>query len=349
MMQKNVRKSIGGVFFLIALFTVNTTVLAQEKPTSAAPQTTNPDIASSRPNVPTPLQVAPQDETRRYRIGVGDELEIQVFRHPQYSQAVRVNEYGLIAMPRVDEPIRATCKTENELAEEIKTHYSKYLKQPFVRVFVRNYQSQPVAIIGAVDKPGQLYLNRKMRLMQVLALAGGPNKEAGTRIQVARLGTGNVCEKPVGEPLPEEDLSKLLYSYSLKKTLEGDETANPWLQPGDMIYVSEADKAFVVGNVEEPKTILLKSPRTLSQAIAEAGGIKEATKKKQIFLIRSDDAGNKTKIPVDLVAISQGKAEDPTLRPNDIVEVPVDGTKQAINSFKKAFTNGLPSVLPFLF
>lgn len=345
-MQNNVRKVIGGNLFFIAVFAVAPMLaLAQQQTvlTKPAPQ---PETRQTANALPAPAQ----DETRRYRIGVGDEIEIQVFRQPQYSQVVRVNEYGLIAMPRVDEPIQATCKTENELAEEIKTHYSKYLKNPFVRVLVRNYQSQPVAIIGAVDKPGQLYLNRKMRLMQVLALAGGPNKDAGTRIQLARLGAGDVCKKPMaGDPLPEEDLSKLLYAYSLKKTLEGDESANPWLQPGDMIYVSEADKAFIVGNVEEPKTILLKTPRTVTQAIAEAGGLKAATKKDKIFLIRSDEAGNKTRIPVNLVAIAQGKAEDPSLRPNDIIEVPIDGVKSMRENLIKTFTNGLPSVLPFLF
>lgn len=346
-MLKIVRNTLSTVFLLTAFITVSNVIFAQEKPVVPTTES-KPDITKITEKTANPLPVA-QDDTKRYRIGAGDELDIQVFRHPQYSQAVRVNEYGLILMPRVEEPIQAICKTENELAEEIKKHYSKYLRNPFVRVKVSNYQSQPVAVVGAVEKPGQLYLNRKMRLMQVVALAGGPNKEAGTKVQLARFGTGNICEKAVEQPLENEDLSKILFSYNLKKTLEGDEISNPWLQPGDIVYINDADKAFVVGNVKEPKPILLKTPRTLTQAIAEAGGVLEATKKKEIFLVREDNTGNKSKIPVNLVAISQGKAEDPVLKPNDIIEVQIDGTKAAVNGFKKAFMNGLPSVLPFLF
>ena len=288
-----------------------------------------------------------QDAGKRYRIGVGDELDIQVFRHPEYSQTVRVNEFGVIMMPRVDEPVQVVCKTENEVSTEIIKQYSKYLRQPFVRVQVKDYKSQPVAIIGAVDKPGQLYINRKMRLMEVVALAGGPTKDAGARIQLARLGSISACDNLGNQQTEEIDLSKNLYSYNLKNVLEGDETANPLMQPGDIVRVLEADKAFVVGNVKEPKAIQLKTQRTVTQAIAEAGGILTATKKKEVFLIHQDDAGNKTKTVVNLLAVGERKAVDPILQPNDIIEVRVDGATQTRNAIIKGLSGGLGS-LPFL-
>lgn len=348
-MQKSIGKIIRAAFVLTACLTISNYILAQEKQIAPAP---TPEVSLVEKQ-PTAILAAKmmQDNTRRYRIGVNDELDIQVFRHPEYSQTVRVNEYGLVMLPRIDEPIEAICLTENELAAQIVKLYSNYLRQPYVRVYVKEFKSQPVAVIGAVDKPGQFNLNRKMRLIEAVAVAGGPTDKAGARITVARLGSQSICEKPdamTNIPAEEVELSKLLYSYNLKKTLEGDEASNPWMSPGDIVSISEADKAFVVGNVKEPKAIQLKTQRTLTQAIAEAGGILEATKKKQILLIREDASGNKTKTPVNITAITQGKAVDPILQPNDIIEVPTDGAKATRNSIVKALTNGLPSVLPFI-
>jgi polysaccharide export outer membrane protein len=368
-MQKKREKILNAVLFLAVFFLISCNILAQEKQvsptkdTKATEKTVDRDkteIKSSNSVSDTPSAQNPatailaakmmQDNTRRYRIGVNDELDIQVFRHPEYSQTVRVNEYGLIMLPRVDEPVEAICRTENELAADIVKFYSKYLRQPYVRVYVKEFKSQPVAVIGAVDKPGQFNLNRKMRLIEAVAVAGGPTDKAGARITLARLGSQSVCEKPEVSDVPTEEvaLSKLLYSYNLKKMLEGDEASNPWMLPGDIVSISEADKAFVVGNVKEPKAIQLKTQRTLTQAIAEAGGVLEATKKKEIFLIREDGVGNKTRTPVNLILVSQGKASDPILQPNDIIEVPTDSGKATRNSIIKAFTNGLPSVLPFI-
>lgn len=177
-MQKSIGKVVRAVFVLTACLTISNYILAQEK--QIAPAAT-PETQSVEKQ-PTAILAAKmmQDNTRRYRIGVNDELDIQVFRHPEYSQTVRVNEYGLVMLPRIDEPIEAICLTENELAAQIVKLYSNYLRQPYVRVYVKEFKSQPVAVIGAVDKPGQFNLNRKMRLIEAVAVAGGPTDKAST-------------------------------------------------------------------------------------------------------------------------------------------------------------------------
>lgn len=326
----------------------NNSLLAQEKPLTAptAAKTLRIDQAADQTDNAAAAVRRAGDETRRYRIGAGDELEIQVFRHPELSQTVRVNEFGIILLPRVEQPITAACKTENELSFEIGENYKRYLRQPFVRVFVKEFKSQPVAVIGAVDKPGQFNVNRKIRLLEALAVAGGPTDKAGAKVSLARLGRASACEQSNVDQ-EEPDLSKLLFSYELKKTLEGSEAANPWMQPGDIVTVLDADKAFVVGNVKEPKAILLKERRTLTQALAEAEGILPSTKKNSIFLIRADAAGNQVKTPIDLTAINKNKAADPVLQPNDIIEVPLDGLKETRKNIIKALSGGL-SNLPFL-
>ena len=59
----------------------------------------------------------------KYRIGFQDTLVIEVFRHPELSQTVNVGTDGTILMPRIDQPIVATCKTERELKAYIETLY----------------------------------------------------------------------------------------------------------------------------------------------------------------------------------------------------------------------------------
>jgi polysaccharide export outer membrane protein len=344
-MRKAVRQILISTLLVFGIFSA--AGFAQEKP--LAPQT---DPGKINPAV---LGRAERDENaRRYRIGVGDELIIQILKYPQYSSPVplRVDEKGVIILPRIEQPIRAVCKTENELSEEIAGYYKKYLRQPFVSVYVKDYKSQPVAVMGAVDKAGTFYINRQIRLIQAISLAGGPNKEAGSKVLLARMGDVDLCSMQnsvAANTTGEETLKGKFYTYNLRRVMEGDDTANPLIQPGDIVSILEADRAYVIGNVKEQKTILLKEPRTLTQAIAEAGGVESATKMKEIFILRQDESGNKSRIPYNMLAINAGKQQDPFLLPNDIVEVPTDTKKSNLETLKKAFINGLPAVIPFLF
>ena len=87
----------------------------------------------------------------RYRIGPGDMLDIRVFNRPQFSlDGVRVDSSGMIRMPLIENEIQAVCQTEGELAKEISTRYARYYKNLQVDVFIKEYHSKQVAIIGAV-------------------------------------------------------------------------------------------------------------------------------------------------------------------------------------------------------
>lgn len=342
-MRKVVKQILGSTLLALGIFSA--AAFGQEKP--EASQTESGKIPAALLN-----RSAADENARKYRIGVGDEIIVEVFKHPEYSVVRRVDERGTISLNRVDQPLRAVCKTENELSEEITGIYKKYLRQPYVNVYVKDYKSQPVAVMGAVEKPGQFFINRKMRLIQAVSLAGGPNKEAGSKVLLARIGDVDLCsgQNPLAENTTgEETLKGKVFTYNLRRIIEGDDAANPWLQPGDIVSILEADKAYVIGNVKETKTILLKEPRTLTQAVAEAGGVDTATKLKQIFILRQDEQGNKQRLPFDFLAINANKLKDPYLQPGDIVEVPVDAKKSNFETLKKAFINGLPAVIPFLF
>ena len=158
---------------------------------SAGAQTVEPPKTSTQP-VSFP---GAQARDERYRIGFQDTLDVQIFRHPELAQKVSVNSNGTINLFRIPTPIVAVCKTERELATDVAVAYEKdYLRNPEVNVVAIEQRSQAFAVIGAVEKPGSFFINRKVRLLELLAQAGGPSKEAGTRLLVARTGSTSNCK-----------------------------------------------------------------------------------------------------------------------------------------------------------
>ena len=273
-----------------------------------------------------------QSDTR-YRIGPGDVLEVRVARAPELSRdMVRVDQSGMIRMPMLDVDIPAACLTEPQVAENIAKLYRKYKKDPHVEVFVKEFQSQPVAVMGAVRNPAQFKLQRPVRLLELITFAGGQAPNAGQIIQIVHAGGSARCEKQSGEST-SDTIASALATYNLADTLQGLPEANPFVQPGDIVQVPEAAQVFVVGNVLKPVAIPLKEPLTVSKAVAMAGGTAPNTKRDKVRIIRQVTGKSaKEEIVIDLTAIEKNRAEDVSLVPNDIVDVPVSGTKRFLSS-----------------
>lgn len=278
-----------------------------------------------------------------YRVGPGDVLEVRVFNRPQLSrEAVRVEGDGTIRMPLVEGAIRAACLTEAELAQEIARRYLKYLKNPQVDIFLKEFNSTPVAVLGAVSAPGRFQLQRRIRLLELLSFAGGPTERAGRNIQVVHSGTALACGEGgaasavVGdasagsEESPAAEVA-MVSSFKLGETLLGDPAANPYVRPGDIVTITEAEQAYVVGNVLRPSMIPLKDKVTISQALAMAGGTLPDTQSERVRIVRQSPGG-KTEIVVNLKAISQRRAEDVALQANDIIEVPTASGKRFLRT-----------------
>ena len=276
----------------------------------------------------------------RYRIGPGDVLDIRVFNRPQLSrEAVRVEPNGMIQMPLIETDIRAACLSESELATQIATLYKKFQRSPYVNVFVKEYSSTPVAVIGAVEKPGRFQLTRRVRLLELLAFAGGPTEKAGGKIQIAHTGSISICESL------DRASENAFDFFSLKDAMRGGRDSNPYINAGDIVSIPEADQAFVVGNVVKPQAVLLKEPVTVSQAVAMAGGALRASRLNGVSIVRTaPGTGAKEIIPVDLGAISKLRAPDILLQPNDIVAVPTNEGKIFLDKVFAALTGSLSSV-----
>ena len=275
-----------------------------------------------------------------YRIGPGDVLDVRVFNLPQLSrEATRVDGRGMIRLPFIEGEVQAGCRTEGELAKEIATRYLKYQRNPQVDVFIKEYGSQPVAVIGAVNAPGRFQLQRRVRLLDLLTYAGGPSARAGRNVQVVPASEAPRCEAAASgeQDAVVSEESTGYESYALSDMMRGEEKANPYVRSGDIISVPEAEQAYVVGNVLNPTPVSLRDPVTLTRAIAMAGGTMPDTKAEKVRIIRQTPGStNSTEILVDLKAINRREASDVVLQPGDIVEVPTAGGKRALRNIFSA-------------
>ena len=274
----------------------------------------------------------------RYRIGAGDVLDIRVYNRPQLSrEAVRVEGNGMIRMPLIESEIQAACATEGELAKEISTRYAKYYKNLQVDVFIKEYHSQQVAVIGAVNDQSRFELQRRVRLLELLTYAKGPSTKAGQTINVVHSTAISPCKQT-----DESDANTAFSSYKLNDVLRGDPKSNPYLEAGDIVTLPEADQVYVVGNVFMPLTIALKEPITLTRAIAMAGGLKQDTRKDKIRVLRQEPGTTiRKEITVDLYAIEKKRSEDLALAPNDIIDVPTSAGKSFLRSLIQGVAPGV--------
>lgn len=276
---------------------------------------------------------------QNYKIGPGDVLDVSISKNETLSRSgLRVGNDGTIQLAMLDENIPAACLTERELADAIKVLYRKYLIEPFVNVAVREFNASPVAVIGAVNSPGRFQLQRKLRLVELLALVNGPSASAADTAEILRYGNGSYCDgsKLVMAGASREELISVKFDDAFK----GGDSANPVILAGDIVRVPQADElnAYIQGLVKSTTPISLKEPVTLTQAIAMAGGVTEGAQLDKVVIRRPIQGSiNRRDILVNVKDVRTGKRDDVLLEPNDIVEVPgPTGAKKILSDiFKK--------------
>ena len=106
----------------------------------------------------------------------------------------------------------------------------------------------------------------------------------------------------------------------------------------------------VLGDVGQPGIRLMNHRMTVTEAIAEAGGVLATGDKSKIMVLRRGPDGQMAQIPVNVSAIYKGHAPDTTyLSPGDQILVPGNKLKkwQQIMSFANVLSFGRIFGLPF--
>lgn len=338
-------------FLFSLLFSVTAFISALAQP-PATPVSQDGKIQAAPELRPAgqPGKEAGKDADQSYRLGPGDLVDVRVFGRPELSGERRLDSYGRIRLHFIED-FQASCLTETQLSSAIAEKYKKYLRDPQVDVLIKEYRSQPVAIIGAVTQPGRFQLQRRVRLLELMTFAGGPSNRAGSSIHVIHSADHSYCAEEGKPTQPAQaaagDPAMMLSSIKMRDLLAGNQDANPYIQPGDIISIPEADQYFVTGSVNKPGAYPMITRMTLTQAVAQAGGITGDGARGKVRLIRSVPGADQPKETIyNIDDIQRRKIEDIALLPNDIVEVPGSASKLAMRNLLGVSINML-SGLPF--
>jgi polysaccharide export outer membrane protein len=284
------------------------------------PNSTHQEDATTEPSriVPRPLSGSPEQNNAPSAlvIGPGDEVEVTVYGAPDLSQHSRVNSSGNISMPLIGH-VRLTglSSTEAEGAIATQLRRNNILNDPQVSVYVKEYASSGISVVGEVAKPGVYSAVGPHRLFDVLQAAGGLTERAASTVTISHRGD----ENPITIELPKDpgELSRV----------------NVELLPGDTMVVPKAGIIYVLGEVNKPGGYILNSTGgvTVLRVVAAAGGPTRTAAVGSTRMIRRTAKGLQ-ELPVPLKDLLRAKIADIPLEADDILYVPSSRIKTALNA-----------------
>jgi len=107
-----------------------------------------------------------------YIIRVDDKLKIRVFQFPELTGEYTVNTYGTIALPPIGK-IVVSGLTTHEIAKQIANRFIESGISGTPGATVEILQSQPIYVLGDVQKPGEYPFRNGVTVLQAISLAGG--------------------------------------------------------------------------------------------------------------------------------------------------------------------------------
>ncbi|RPI26781.1 MAG: hypothetical protein EHM61_10715, partial [Acidobacteria bacterium] len=238
-----------------------------------------------------------------YRLGPGDLITVDVFGIEGFGRNLRISSSGTVTLPYLG-VVQASGLTTTDLEASLaKMLDGRFIKNPQVSVFVAEYRSQSVFVLGAVQKPGQYQITQPLRLIDAIGLAGGLNLEAADNFAIvqkkgATNGPGDTT--PVATGQQNESIK-----VNLKDLLEnGKLDLNVQIAGGDVVQIPERQiqRFYVIGDVNRPGSYELPREANvfISQALAEAGGPMRTAKASKAVLVRWDEGGKRQEMAVNV-------------------------------------------------
>jgi polysaccharide export outer membrane protein len=255
-------------------------------------------------------QISNLQPTPEIFIGSGDLLAISVAGAPEYHYDVRVSPTGGASLPMLGNITLAglsTTQAENIVAKRLQER--GFFNDPQVTVFVKEYATAGISVLGEVQKPGIYPLMGPRTVLDAISAAGGTTPKAGKSVTITHRDEHETPET-------------ILLSRDNGQTMTS--TA---VRPGDTVVVSKAGMVYVIGAVKEPTGIILDNPHlTVLQAIAMAHGTNPTASLKSTKLIRKASTSPQ-ELPIPLDTILSAKSPDLELQSDDIVFVPNSAAK----------------------
>lgn len=264
-------------YSLVAILALASTVA-----TAAAPVQQTPPAAPAQGDASVSL-------VEGYVLGPGDVIEVSVLGREDFKPRVQVQADGTVALPLLGS-VPAADRTVLQLRDQIREALVRggYYSSPVLNISIVTYASRYVTVLGEVATPGVVPIDRAYRLSEIIARAGGVKETGSDRITLTPAG---------GSP---NDLSL--------RAIATGRAADPVVNPGDKVYVAEAETFYIYGQVTAPGTYPVDSDMTLRMALARSGGLTPLGSERRTKLIR----GEREISRVDL---------DEKIQPGDVIVV----------------------------
>jgi len=157
-----------------------------------------------------------------YVIQPNDLLEIVVWGEPDISRTVLVRPDGRISLPLVQD-LLASELTPVELKAQMENRLQEFIDSPNVTVIVTAIQSYKVYVLGKIQSPGGIVVEKPITVLQALTLAGGFQEYADeSEISIVRT----------------SGQKHLVFEFNYKDVIKGKKAEqNIMLQSGDVVIV----------------------------------------------------------------------------------------------------------------
>lgn len=231
---------------------------------------------------PTDNAQVPSD----YRLGVGDELSIQLYGNENQEFTLMVNRNGELNFPKLG-AFNVAGLTFNDATKLIKNRIKEQLIGVEALVSMGRLRVINVFMAGEVKVPGAYSVSALTTVTQGLFQAGGVSDIGSLR---------NIQVKRNGETVAVFDVYDLL--------LAGDTTQDVRLQSGDVIFVPTYDAIIeVLGEVKRPM-LYESAGETIDEVISMAGGFTSNAFDEQVSVIRNNRGALAKVINVDIASNS---------------------------------------------
>jgi polysaccharide export outer membrane protein len=281
----------------------------------ALPQQTGgsfPVRFAQTPSQPSAVQAAPEDISR-IPLSVGYVLNVQVFNAPSISGLYTVDSKGVLTLPLVG-TVKVDRLTLSEAQVKVVEALSSggFILHPSVSITVQQYTPTYVTVVGEVQSPGRLQLLACHPLTQILAMSGGETLLASGDIEIAKSG-GDTLQK-IERRIPRGTA-----------VVQGDAD----VCPGDEVTAKRAGVVYVLGAVTRPGGYVMQEDGDLNvvQALSLAMGTTMQASVESTRVVRRNDDGSIVELRVDYKRMVSGALPALSLRPQDIVYVPVSKAK----------------------
>ena len=271
------------------------------------------------------LLLIPQVVLALYKVGPGDVLEIKIFEDPDVSGKFEVTPGGYINFPYVG-MVKVNGLSVDRIARELENllKNKKIYRNPHISVMISEYKSKKVVVLGEVNKPGVYPLKGDVTVLDLISMCGGLTDDAGDRLYIIeQKDTFPENVTSLGRKILSGDGAKnKVKLVNLVELLQrGNLAENHTLKNGDVVFVPEAGKIYIFGEVKKPGVYSYREGMSLLKIVVKAGGFTVKAAPSRTRIIRME--GSKEKVlDVDLKEIMKNEANDVKLKSGDVIIIP---------------------------